>query len=289
MTPAIVRTVLELRTAIGTWRKRADSVGLVPTMGALHEGHLALVRASQAQCRRTVVSIFVNPTQFGPNSDFARYPRDLAGDVAKLATVGADLVFAPDVGDMYPPGFATTVTVARISEGLCGPHRPGHFAGVATIVTKLLLQTMPDAAYFGEKDYQQVMVVRRMVLDLSIPVEIVAIPTVRADDGVALSSRNVYLTPEERRAAVRLNRALALARSLVEEGVASPAALERSVRDYISQEPLAGIDLVAIRDADTLEDPGDAFPDRILVLLFVRFGKARLLDHTVIERRTAES
>jgi pantoate--beta-alanine ligase len=162
MTPRVVRTVKELRAAVAHWRAAGERVGLVPTMGALHEGHLSLVRAARAGCGRIVVSIFVNPTQFGPNSDFSRYPRDLASDVAKLETVGADLVFAPDVTAMYPPGFATTVTVAGLTDGLCGPHRPGHFTGVATVVTKLLTQSTADAAFFGEKDFQQLQVIRRL-------------------------------------------------------------------------------------------------------------------------------
>ena len=165
--------VAGLSAAIADWRAAGERIGLVPTMGALHDGHLALVRASRARCDRTVVSIFVNPTQFGPDADFDRYPRDFAGDVAKLESVGADAVFAPEVAEMYPPGFATTVTVAGLTDGLCGPHRPGHFAGVATVVSKLLNQAGPDLAFFGEKDWQQLAVVRRMVEDLSFPVEVV--------------------------------------------------------------------------------------------------------------------
>jgi pantoate--beta-alanine ligase len=285
----VISTIDELRAALSAHHLQGRTIGFVPTMGYLHEGHLTLVRHARRDNDVVVASIFVNPLQFGPNEDYEAYPRDVDRDRAMLESVGTDYLFAPPVQEMYPVRPDTCVDVPRLGSMLEGAVRPGHFRGVATVVAKLFNIVQPSRAYFGEKDYQQVMVVRRMVRDLSIPVEIVAIPTVRADDGVALSSRNVYLTPEERRAAVRLNQALELARSLVEQGVATPAALEQSLRDYISQEPLAGIDLVAVRDADTLEDPGDVFPDRILVLLFVRFGKARLLDHAVIERRTARA
>ena len=200
MKPRIVRTVADLRQAVAVWRAAGERVGLVPTMGALHDGHLSLVRAAFAQCRRTIVSIFVNPTQFGPNADFDRYPRDLDGDVAKLAPLGVDVVFNPDVAEMYPSGFATTVTVAGLTDGLCGPFRPGHFAGVATVVSKLLNQAGADAAFFGEKDWQQLQVIRRLARDLDIPVAIVGVPTVREADGLAMSSRNLYLSPDGARA-----------------------------------------------------------------------------------------
>jgi pantoate--beta-alanine ligase len=194
----IVRTVAELRAQVAGWRKAGQRVGLVPTMGALHEGHLSLVRLAREHAERVVVSVFVNPTQFSPNEDFDAYPRDEAHDAGLLAGVGCDLLFAPGVAEMYPPGFATTVTVAGVSEPLDGTARPGHFVGVATIVSKLLNQCGPDVAVFGEKDYQQLQVIRRLARDLDLPVEIVGGPTARAEDGLALSSRNAYLSAAER-------------------------------------------------------------------------------------------
>jgi pantoate--beta-alanine ligase len=210
--PPIVRTVAELRAQVRAWRAAGERVGFTPTMGALHEGHLSLVRLARQHADRVVASVFVNPTQFGPNEDFDAYPRDEARDASLLGSVGCDLLYAPSPAEMYPEGFATTVTVAGVSEPLDGAARPGHFAGVATVVTKLLTQCGPDVAVFGEKDYQQLQVIRRLVRDLDIPVEIVGAPTARADDGLALSSRNAYLAAHERAAAP------ALARTLTEAG-----------------------------------------------------------------------
>src|SRR6266550_2645990 len=205
---AVARTVAVLRDAVAGCRSRQERVGLVPTMGALHRGHLALVEAARRDCRRVVASLFVNPKQFGPREDFTAYPRDEAADLARFREGSVDLVFAPTVEEMYPDGFVTTVRLGGIGEVLEGAHRPGHFDGVATVVSKLLLQCLPDAAYFGEKDYQQLLVVRRMARDLDIPVRIEGVPTVRETDGLALSSRNVYLSPEERRVAPLLYRVL---------------------------------------------------------------------------------
>ncbi|HEY7689954.1 MAG TPA: pantoate--beta-alanine ligase, partial [Dongiaceae bacterium] len=205
---AVVRTVADLRALVADWRKAGDSVGLVPTMGALHEGHLTLAARSRAANRRSIATLFVNPTQFGPKEDLAAYPRDEAADLQKLQAAQVDALYAPSVAEMYPQGFATTVTVAGLADHLCGPHRPGHFAGVATVVSKLLLQAMPDRAYFGEKDFQQLQVIRRLAVDLDMPVEIVGVPTVRGDDGLALSSRNRYLGADERARAAALPRTL---------------------------------------------------------------------------------
>src|SRR5437763_3688893 len=205
---AVARTVAALRQAVAGWRGRQERVGLVPTMGALHRGHLALVEAARRDCQRVVGSLFVNPKQFGPREDVTAYPRDEAADLAKFRQGGVDLVFAPTVAEMYPGGFATTVQVGGIGDALEGAHRPGHFDGVATVVAKLLLQCLPDAAFFGEKDYQQLLVVRRLVDDLDIPVRIEGVPTVREADGLALSSRNAYLSPDERRTAPLLHRVL---------------------------------------------------------------------------------
>ena len=205
----IVRTVAELRADRAKWRKAGEKIALVPTMGALHQGHLSLVALAKEKADRAVVSIFVNPIQFGPREDFHLYPRDEAGDLAKLAAAGADLVFIPDVAEMYPAGFSTRINVGDLTEDLCGAARPNHFDGVATVVAKLLLQCAPDVAIFGEKDYQQLLVIRRMVRDLNLPVEILGGPIVREKDGLALSSRNAYLSPAERRIAPLLHQTIA--------------------------------------------------------------------------------
>lgn len=281
----VFTTIGELRAELALSRGR--SVGFVPTMGYLHEGHLTLARRARDENDLSVASIFVNPTQFGPTEDFATYPRDIDRDRAMLESVGTDVLFAPTVGEMYPAPPKTTVEVLPLGRMLEGALRPDYLRGAATVVAKLLNIVQPTRAYFGEKDYQQVLVVSQMVRDLSIPVEIVPVPTVRDADGLALSSRNVYLTPAERRAAPRLNLALAEARDAVRRGIATPAALEEHVRRFIAEEPLAEVVMVAVRDADTLEESGDALPERIALLLSVRFGKARLIDQAVIERDRA--
>jgi pantoate--beta-alanine ligase len=277
MTPRIVRKVAEMREAVAGWRAAGERVGLVPTMGALHEGHLTLVRAASTSCRRIIVSIFVNPTQFGPNADFERYPRDLQGDVAKLATVGGDLVFAPDVAEMYPQGFATTVTVAGLTEGLCGPHRPGHFAGVATVVSKLLNQAAPDRAFFGEKDFQQLQVIRRLTRDLDIPVEIVGVPTVREADGLAMSSRNLYLSADERARAATIYRVLTQAARDLKGGATSASVIACAKAD-LGGAGFDPIDYVEVVDADTLKPiPRASGNARIAIAAWL--GRTRLIDN----------
>src|SRR4029077_14836543 len=227
---AVARSVEALRQAVASWRARQERVGLVPTMGAIHDGHLALVSAARGGCQRVVASLFVNPTQFAPSEDFSAYPRSEAADLGAFRKAGVDLVFIPDVAEMYPPGFATAVEVGGVSEGLDGAFRPGHFAGVATIVAQLLLQCLPDAAYFGEKDYQQLLVVRRLARDLDIPVRIEGVATVREADGLALSSRNAYLSPAERRRAPLLYRVLRdSAGMLVQQPDGVAATLERGI------------------------------------------------------------
>ncbi|HEV7368133.1 pantoate--beta-alanine ligase [Arenibaculum sp.] len=280
----VIPTIHALRAELAAARGRERTIGLVPTMGYLHEGHLTLAGRARRDNDVVVASIFVNPIQFGPGEDYESYPRDLDRDVSLLAAAGVDVVFAPPVREIYPTPPKTFVEVPHIGSLLEGAVRPAYFRGVATVVSKLFNIVQPTRAYFGEKDYQQVMVIRQMVADLSFPVEIVPVPTVRESDGLALSSRNVYLTPEERRASLRLSQALAEAQAMVRRGVESPAALEAHLRRYIAEEPLARIDLVAVRDADTIEETGDRLPGRVLVLLFVRFGKAQLLDHVVIDR-----
>jgi pantoate--beta-alanine ligase len=279
------RTVTALRQTVAAWRQQGASVGLVPTMGALHEGHQALIRAARATCDRVIVSIFVNPKQFGVNEDFGAYPRNEAADTVKAVSAGAALIFAPTPEEMYPAGFATTVTVDRLTEGLCGPHRPGHFAGVATIVSKLLLQALPDAAYFGEKDYQQLLVVKRLALDLDIPVRIVGIPTVREADGLALSSRNVYLSAENRQKAPALAATLrAMAEHLAQDGATVREAIAWGT-DQLNAAGFTRIDYLAVCDAETLE-PLERMdrPARILVAAYL--GTTRLIDNVAVAGRS---
>ena len=278
---AVARSVAALRRAVGEWRAAGQRVGLVPTMGAIHDGHLALVRAARGQCDRVVASLFVNPKQFGPAEDFAAYPRDEASDRAAFARGGVDLVFMPSVEEMYPAGFATTVQVGGPSEGLDSAHRPGHFDGVATVVSKLLLQCLPDAAFFGEKDYQQLTVVRRMVRDLDIPVRIEGVPTVREPDGLALSSRNVYLSLPERQIASLLYRVLRdSAAALVE----APAAVDEALAQGTATLEAGGfaVDYLELRDAASLAPmPRLAGPARLFAA--ARLGRTRLIDNIPVE------
>ena len=285
---AVATSVAALRQAVGGWRAAGDRIGLVPTMGAIHRGHLALVAAARAQgCGRVVASLFVNPKQFGPGEDFAAYPRDEAADLAAFRSAGVDLVFTPTVAQMYPPGFAAAVTVGGPSEGLESAHRPGHFAGVATVVAKLLLQALPDAAYFGEKDYQQLLVVRRLVRDLDIPVRIEGVPTVREADGLALSSRNVYLTAEERRTAPLLYRVLRETATRLVAQQDAPTALQRGLADL--QAGGFAVDYLELRDAETLSPlPRLEPPGRLLAA--ARIGRTRLIDNIAVAlARTPES
>jgi pantoate--beta-alanine ligase len=273
-----VRTVAELRETVASWRRAGERVALVPTMGALHDGHMALVGAARAAARRVIVSLFVNPTQFGPAEDFGSYPRDEAADAAKLRSAAVDLLFAPTVDEMYPSGFATTVTVAGLGDGLCGPHRPGHFAGVASVVTKLLLQSLPDVAFFGEKDYQQLQVIRRCARDLDVPVRIAGVPTVREADGLALSSRNVYLSPEQRRAAPVLASVLgAIAERLQRHPDAVAGEIAQGLRT-LADAGFAPIDYLAVVDAETLQPVARiAGPARVLAA--AHLGRTRLIDN----------
>lgn len=277
-----VTTIAELREKLGPLRRAGRSIGFVPTMGYLHEGHLTLVARAKAENAVSVVSIFVNPLQFGANEDLARYPRDLARDQVLLEAAGVDFLFAPSVADMYPRPMETVVDVPKLGSELEGAARPGHFAGVATVVTKLFNIVQPDAAYFGEKDYQQVTIIRRMVEDLAQPVRVVPVPTVREADGLACSSRNVYLTPAERTAAVIVPNALEEAARLIRSGVTSTSDLEARITAFIRSEPLAEPEVVALRHPDTLEAI-ETVSGPVLLLLFVRLGRTRLLDNRVID------
>jgi len=271
----------EMRRVSFAWRRAGDTVGFVPTMGYLHAGHLSLVKLAVARCDHVVISIFVNPTQFGPGEDLDRYPRDLDGDLAKAAGAGAELAYVPEATTVYPAGYQTRVTVPELAAPLCGASRPVHFGGVATVVTKLLNVVQPDVAVFGEKDYQQLQVVRRLVRDLELPVEIVGGPTVREVDGVAMSSRNAYLSPEQRSQAVCLVTALRRIWELFDGGERHVGRLEEAARGVISAQPAARVDYVEIRDPDTLE-PVRTIADRAVIALAVFFGETRLIDNTVL-------
>jgi pantoate--beta-alanine ligase len=266
--------------AMRSWR-RADggTVGFVPTMGYLHEGHLSLVRRSTAENRRTVVSIFVNPTQFGPGEDFERYPRDEVHDLALLGECGVDAVYLPSAVEMYPHGFQTFVDVEQVTRRLEGAARPGHFRGVTTVVLKLLNAVEPDRAYFGRKDAQQLRVIQRMVEDLNVPTSIVPCDIVRESDGLAMSSRNVYLSPEQRAAAPVLHRALTEARARFEAGERDAETLRRVAWDIIGSEPLAAVEYISLADDRTLEEVQGSITGPVLVSTVVQFGQTRLLDN----------
>lgn len=283
----VARTVAALRRRVGAWRADGEPVGLVPTMGALHAGHLALVAAARARCRRAVVSIFVNPKQFGPREDFSTYPRPEADDLAKLAAAGADLAYIPAVDEMYPDGFTTTISLGGPALPLDGAHRPGHFDGVATVVAKLLTQVAPDAAFFGEKDYQQLLVVRRMARDLDLPVEIVGVPTVREPDGLALSSRNVYLSAAERRVAPTLHRAMRTAADAIAKGAPAAPVIERAAAELTADG--FQVEYLELRDAASLEPLSAIIPARPARLLAAaRLGKTRLIDNLPVPRPDKE-
>ena len=270
-----VTTIRDLRARIGGWRAAGDRIGLVPTMGALHEGHLSLVRETRKHCARTVVSIFVNPAQFAPHEDFDRYPRDLSADLVKLE--GVDLVFAPSVREMYPDGFATKIEVGGPSAGLETDFRPHFFGGVATVVAKLLIAAMPDYAIFGEKDYQQLLVIRRLATDLALPIAIAGGAIVREADGLAMSSRNAYLNPEERRVAGRMNLILKDTAMRLKHGDAVATA-EAYASAALLEAGFDTVDYAAVRDAETLAPVLDlSRPTRILAA--AKIGKTRLIDN----------
>lgn len=276
---------MQIIESVAAFRQAYDSaekpLGLVPTMGFLHQGHLALVHRAREENATAAVSIFVNPTQFGPSEDFATYPRDMDSDLAKLEEAGVDLVFAPTVDEVYPAGFDTHIDVGRIGERLEGEHRAGHFQGVATVVCKLLTIVRPNRAYFGQKDAQQCLVVQRLNKDLNLGAEIVVCPTVRDADGLALSSRNVYLSADERVAALSLNRSLLLAQELHSQGETDAAHIRQRMHELITASPLASIDYISVADAKNLDEI-DSIDRPALVSLAVRIGKTRLIDNVII-------
>lgn len=272
-----VRTIAALRGLVQVWRGAGESVGMVPTMGALHEGHLALARAAKAANHHVVATLFVNPTQFAPTEDLATYPRSEDGDRQMLGALGVDLLFAPDVGEMYPAGFDTKVIVGGPSAGLETNFRPHFFAGVATIVAKLLLAGLPDRAYFGEKDFQQLLVVRKMARDLGVPVEIVGCPTVREPDGLAMSSRNAYLSADERARAPRLHAALKEVAAQIRAGE-PPATVLTSARAALDAGGFA-VDYLEARNSETLAEVADFAAEPVRLLVAARLGRTRLIDN----------
>jgi pantoate--beta-alanine ligase len=274
----VVTGLAEMKALSQEWKRAGLTVGFVPTMGFLHEGHLSLVRASRGRVDSMVVSIFVNPAQFGPGEDFQKYPRDLERDAALLEKEGVDVIFHPSAEEMYPPGFKTFVEVRDLQDRLCGASRQGHFRGVATVVLKLFDIVGPDVAFFGWKDAQQVVILKKMVRDLNLDVEIVACPLIREPDGLAMSSRNTYLSTEERRAALVLSRSLAEAEGLIEAGERDASRVVGAIREMIGKEPLAKIDYV---EAVGLEDlrPLDRLSGEVLIALAVFIGSTRLIDN----------
>lgn len=280
MSVPIVRTLAELRATVAEWRREGAKIGVVPTMGALHQGHLSLVEAALSRSDRVIVTLFVNPKQFNSAADLAAYPRTENEDAAKLGPTGAHLLYAPNPEEIYPEGFATTISVSGVSEGLCGAHRPGHFDGVATVVAKLFLQTGADLAFFGEKDFQQLHVVRRMAKDLDIPVEVVGCPTVREADGLALSSRNIRLSPTERAVAPRLATILVdAAREL--SGGADAAPVIAAARAAIVEAGYREVEYLELRGSDDLK-PLERADRRARLLVAAWLGDIRLIDNVVV-------
>ncbi|MCX6374754.1 MAG: pantoate--beta-alanine ligase [Armatimonadetes bacterium] len=279
----VVHTIADIRASVVAARLEGKTVGLVPTMGYFHEGHLSLMRQARKDNDFVVVSLFVNPTQFGPNEDLRDYPCDMDRDARMAEEAGVVLIFNPSVEEMYPEGYQTYVAVEEMTKGLCGALRPVHFRGVATVCLKLFNIVQPDRAYFGRKDYQQLKVVTRMVSDLNVPLEIVGMPIVREPDGLAMSSRNTYLSPDEREAALVLSKSLAYARELLNQGIASGPELQSKVEEFIRREPLARIDYVQIVDPETLNCLAE-IGDTAVLALAVRIGKTRLIDNCVIRK-----
>jgi pantoate--beta-alanine ligase len=282
MTFTVTSTLQAVQEGVAQARRGGQSIGFVPTMGALHEGHASLIRAARAECGLVVVSLFVNPTQFGPNEDLQRYPRPLEQDCQLCQREKADLVLVPEVDTIYPPGFATFVEVADLQEGMEGRSRPGHFRGVATVVLKLFNIVQPDLAYFGQKDGQQVRLIQKMVADLNIPVGIRVCPTVRAPDGLALSSRNQYLDPEQRRHAPVLYRALQEVQQRVENGEREALVLRRLLAERIAATPGAVLDYAEVVESDSLR-PVERLQGQVMIALAVRFGTTRLLDNLLVQ------
>lgn len=278
----IVATINEVRTQVKDWRKQGYTIGFVPTMGYLHEGHGSLIKKAKEQCDKVVVSIFVNPMQFGVNEDLDSYPRDLEADAKLCDSLGADLIFHPEVEEMYDGGFCSYVDMNGLTKELCGKSRPIHFRGVCTVVSKLFNIVTPDKAFFGQKDAQQLAVIRRMVKDLNMDLEIVGCPIIREEDGLAKSSRNTYLNEEERQAALILSKTIFLGQQLVKDGETDAVRLISAMKDNISKEPMAKIDYVDVVSMDTIEKI-DKLEGTVLVAMAVFIGKTRLIDNFIVE------
>jgi pantoate--beta-alanine ligase len=278
----LVDSISRMNTLVKILKKEGKSIGFVPTMGYLHEGHISLVRAAKKHTDVAVMSVFVNPLQFGPKEDFEKYPRDIKRDEALAGDAGVDVIFCPSVKDMYPEGYATYVNVECLTDSLCGSSRPGHFKGVTTVVAKLFNIVKPDVAYFGQKDAQQVAVIRKMARDLNLDIEIRTMPIIRETDGLAMSSRNVYLSEDERRQALVLNQSLAKALSLVKSGERDPANVIKAIMELIAPKPLVKIDYVSIVDAKDLKDISE-ISGEVLVALAAFVGKTRLIDNIIIK------
>lgn len=278
----VIYKIADTKNFIKEEKDKNRSIGLVPTMGFLHRGHLELVKKSLSDNDSTVVSIFVNPAQFGPNEDFDSYPRDFSKDISLLREAGVDCVFAPEAAEMYPESFVTKVVVEKITDTLCGARRPGHFEGVATVVSKLLNIVEPDRAYFGKKDYQQLKVIERFAKDLNMTPEIVGVPIVREESGLAISSRNIYLSNEEKKSALSLVKSFDVAQELLDDGQRDPDVIRENVIDYISSFKHTQIDYVSIVNTETLEYIS-TIKDKFLLALAVYVGKARLIDNKIFE------
>lgn len=278
----VVHTIKEVREIVKEWHKEGLSIGFVPTMGYLHEGHKSLILKSVSENDKTVVSVFVNPTQFGPNEDLARYPRDLARDTVLVESAGADLIFNPEPSEMYPAHFTTTVNTSEVTEHLCGAKRPVHFGGVCQVLTKLFNIVTPNKAYFGQKDAQQLAVVKRFVRDLNFDIEIIGCPIIREDDGLAKSSRNTYLSPAERKAATILYKSLVEGKKLIEAGERNASVVIKKITDVLNTEPLARVDYVSIVDNENIQ-PIDTLKGEILVAIAVYIGTTREIDNFIYE------
>lgn len=277
----ILTTIDEVRTQIKAWKKEGLSIGFVPTMGYLHEGHMSLMKKARTENDKVVASIFVNPMQFGPTEDLDAYPRDLDRDAAMCEEVGVDLIFHPEPSEMYQDGFCSFVDMTGVTDALCGKSRPVHFRGVCTVVSKLFHIVTPDRAYFGQKDAQQVAVIKRMVTDLNMDIEIIPCPIVREDDGLAKSSRNTYLSAEERKASLILSQAIFMGEKMVADGERNGKVLAKAIADKISTEPMARIDYVEVVDALTMQ-PAETLQGTVLAAVAVYFGKTRLIDNFMV-------
>lgn len=279
----LVTTVAEAKEVVSSWKKEGKTIGFVPTMGFLHQGHSSLMEKARKNNDKVVVSIFVNPTQFALGEDLDSYPRDLSGDSEICKNQGVDLIFAPTVAEMYPSGFSTSVTMSGLSQELCGKSRPTHFSGVCLVVSKLFHIISPDTSYFGEKDAQQLAIIRQMVLDLNMDVKIIGCPIVREEDGLALSSRNSYLQPDERKAALILSKALAESRKLLENGEENANIIRETLANVVATEPLGTLDYGEVVDSLSLQ-PVEKVVDSVLIALAVQLGKTRLIDNFTFKR-----